>query len=326
MLVRAAAALGLAIVLVVIQIPRGFAHTCTPDADIPITGTLLLPRGSGLERFHVREGRGETLPILPTNGVVSHVSRSHDGARVALARFSRPDGDSLGGADILISASEGGLPQQVIRRAAPGELLTSPTWMPDGSIVFERSSVAGGAASSSIQRLEPNGANQTIVDRGIAPSVSVDGRALAYVRSDRSDRLIHRVLESGTERVLMDDPGFLALAFPRYSPDGEWVAFAAAGEPERSLGAGLPSRWLGLGVQPVHAHGVPWDIFAVRVADGHLRRLTHYYDDDPSVAWSPDGQWLALLGGESMKVFSFAGDAYYCVSAVGGYGGFDWIE
>src|SRR5262245_24341831 len=78
----------------------GRAHMCSPDPVVPVPGMLLVPRASGLARFSLSERAVEQLPVLPSAGVVSQVARSPDGSRLAVARFSRPDGDPIGGADI----------------------------------------------------------------------------------------------------------------------------------------------------------------------------------------------------------------------------------
>jgi Tol biopolymer transport system component len=44
------------------------------------------------------------------------------------------------------------------------------------------------------------------------------------------------------------------------------------------------------------AHGLPWDLWLIRRDGSGLRRLTRLAEDDASLAWSPDGAWLAFQG------------------------------
>jgi len=81
----------------------------------------------------------------------------------------------------------------------------------------------------------------------------------------------------------------------------------------------------GLQAAVAHAHGVPWDIWVVRPDGSDLRRVTYFYDDDPSAAWSPDGQWLAVFSGEALHVVAVDGPANFCIAGEGGYGAIEWL-
>ena len=324
---RLAFSAALAVTLLVVPFAgTSRAHICTPDPEVPAPGSLLIPQASGLARFSFADRLVETLPVLPSSGLVSQVARSSDGTRLALARFSRTEGESIGGSDVLITGPDGGAVLDRLERTRPGELIAAPAWHPRGGLVFERSTVSGGTSAARIEWRQADDAMVTLVERGASPTVSHDGRWLAYIHAQQGDRLMLRDLAGGEERVLVADTAFLAIAFPRFSPNGEWLAFAAAGEP---VAAPLPSVGL-TGWRPgpalAQAHGVPWDTWAVRVSDGVVTRLSSYYDDDPAVAWSPDGWWVAMFAGESIKAIAVDGSASYCVLGTGGYGGLEWIE
>lgn len=154
---------------------------------------------------------------------------------------------------------------------------------------------------------------------------------LAVVRFDGRDRLIVRPLEGGPERIVVDEPGQLAIAFPRFAPDGGWIAFTAAGElpPLPEGGAHRPFGLDGMaaifGTRTALAHGAPWEIWVVRPDGSDLRRVTSFEDDDASVTWSPDGVWLATLSAEAIHIVSQDGSSPYCVSNQGGYGALEWL-
>jgi Tol biopolymer transport system component len=236
----------------------------------------------------------------------------------------------VGGQDILIVGLEGGEPLSRLERARAGEALGSPSWLPDGSLVFERRSTVGSAASARVEHQGLDGsASRVVAERAASPSASPDGARVAFIRTDEIDRLLIQGLAGGPERILVDDPLFLALAFPRFSPDGSWIAFAAVSDPSVAGDAfRLGDARLAASAfrTPVaHAHGLPWDIWLVRPDGSELRRLTYFYDDDPSAAWSPDGRWLAVFSGEALHVVAVEGSENYCIAGEGGYGGLEWI-
>lgn len=293
-----------------------------------VGGALLLPSGAGLALLSLPDRTLRALPVLPVGGVVNHVARSPDGSRLAVARFSRRPGDQVGGADIPVTGPEGGNALLTIERERPGEVLGAPAWLPDGGLVFERQTLTGSFAETRLERSSPDGSGRRVlVDQASSPAVSPDGRLLAFVRSAAPDLLIIRSPDGGPERVLVQDPSFGGLAFPRFSPDGRWLAFSAVGGPSSPLPT--PAQWnVGhhlLAARLALAHGIPWDVWLVPVEGGEVRRVTSFYDDDPAAAWSPDGRWLAVFGGESIKVVSTEGQATYCILDTGGYGGLEWV-
>jgi len=304
----------------------GRAHMCTPDPVVPVPGALVVPRASGLARFSLSDRDVESLPVFPSIGSVSHVARSPDGTRLAVSRFSRPEGDSIGGSDVLVTGPDGGAAIDRIERSEPGEIVSAAVWHPRGGLVFERSTVIGGLSSARIDWRREDGSVVTLVDRGTAPTLSVDGGQLAFVEAQRGDRLLVKDLDSGDTRVLVANDAFLAVAFPRFSPNGEWIAFAAVGEPT-GLRPPSTASWSPFSPGPgvAAAHGIPWDSWVVRLDSGELTRVSSFYDDDPAVAWSPDSRWIAMYAGESVNVIAVDGSAAYCVLSTGGYGGFEWI-
>jgi Tol biopolymer transport system component len=313
------------------------AHTCDPDPQVGVSGRLVFPRASGLVALDLPDRVSHQLAVLPSVGVVTGLARSPDGGAFAVARFWRPPEHTVGGQDILIVSPDGGEPRGRIDRSQPGEVLGAPNWLPDGSLVFDRQSVAGVTVSSRIERAVPGGSEtQLLADRGWAPTVSPDGASVAFIRSQDIDRLVIKPIAGGPELVLVDEPQFLSLSFPRFSPDGAWIAFAAASIPgaELQIPAAIgPSRppnpegsllLRGLGGQ-AYAHGIPWDIWLVRPDGSELRRLTNFFDDDPSAAWSPDGRWVAVFSAEALHVVAVDGPANYCIAGEGGYGAIEWL-
>ncbi|MDP8923964.1 MAG: hypothetical protein M3O34_13925 [Chloroflexota bacterium] len=334
---RLALAATLALASLVVLPFGGAAHTCVPDAEVGVGGRLLLPRASGLALMSLPDRDVRPVPILPARGVTTAVASTRDGGLLAVSRFWRPPHHQIGGQDILIVGADGGEPIATLERGRPGEELGSPSWLPDGSLVYERRDV-GRAAMMRVERRALGDTDGTILADGArSPAVSPDGARLAFVRSEQVDRLIVRDLAGGDERVLVDEPSLVSLAFPRFSPDGTWIAFSAVADPALGASPLEPLAFVGtstsprrsatsaLGARTAHAHGLPWDIFAVRADGSEWRRITYFYDDDPAVAWSPDGRWLVTFSGEALHVVAADGAADYCLAGEGGYGALEWL-
>ncbi|MCC7370565.1 MAG: PD40 domain-containing protein [Chloroflexi bacterium] len=329
------------------------AHTCTPDATVAGSGRLLVPKASGVSVFELPGRMQRTIAITPAQGVATAVAASRDGSLLAVPRFWRPPADRVGGQDILLVGPGGGAPIGTLPRSRPGEALGSPSWLPDGSLVYERRVLSGTNEIVQIERAAPGGTAQVLAEDASSPSTSPDGALLALVRFAGTDRLSVMTVGGGPEHVIVDQPQLLSIAFPRFSPDGTWIAFTAASDPgvaaeerpdlpadtpptDRPTGSGVHPR-VGyrlplltdtpppIGARTVRAHGVPWDVWVVRPDGSELRQVTTFADDDSSVTWSPDGQHLATFSAEAMHVVSVDGAASYCLAGEGGYGGIEWL-
>jgi hypothetical protein len=328
--------------------PAGEAHTCTPDPSVGVSGRLVLPRASGLAIVGLPDRDVRTVPIPPSLGVTTGVASSRNGSLLAVPRFWRPPDHKVGGQDILLVNPDGGESVVTLERGQPGEVLGSPAWLPDGSLVYERRMLSGSNEAVRIERAQPGQPGQVLAENAFGPGVSPDGTMLAMIRFSGTDRLIVRPVDGGPEQVLVDRPHLLSIAFPRFSPDGSWIAFTAASDPAvtpdgRPMQDGRPasvrvSPWplarqlpfLGaatalLGTPTARAHGIPWDVWVIRPDGSGLRRVTSFLDDDSSVAWSPDGRWLATFSAEALHVVALEGPENYCISNEGGYGALEWL-
>ena len=103
----------------------------------------------------------------------------------------------------------------------------NPIWTPDGRYVVYASSRGGRTA---IYRQPAEGGSEaeslTPLDTPAAdPTVSGDGRYLAYLRTDRIDIWMRRIDREDECRPLLAS-GFAEWA-PRLSPDGRWLAYCS---------------------------------------------------------------------------------------------------
>jgi hypothetical protein len=338
-------ALALALVALVAPVPASEAHTCTPDAEIGIRGRLLLPNGSGFSVLDLPGRASQQIAVTPAQGLTTAVASAPEGGLLAVTRFWRPPADKVGGQDILLIGPDGGAPVATIERSQPGESLGSPSWLPDGSLVFERRKLGGANEVVQVDRARPGEPAERLADGAASPAASPDGSLLVMTRpadqANQGDVLVARPLEGGPEQVLVDGTRRLSIAFPRFSADGAWIAFTgASGDATSSVQPAqmpVPSPTLDarvrlprsaaylIGATPVSAHGIPWDVWIIRPDGRDLHRVTSFFDDDSSAAWSPDGHWLMTYSAEALHAVAVDGSASFCIANAGGYGGIEWL-
>jgi TolB protein len=234
---------------------------------------------------------------------------SPDGRRIAFK--STRTGPNF---DLYVMDADGGNITRVTDHTAHDH---DPVWMPDGqSLIFSSERDSRGdlyrvwLADRRVERLTRN-----FVGRAIMPSVSPDGRAVAFA-AQTLERLrfwefqVHILdLASGKTRALGASGG---ACWPAWSRDGRAIAnVSLAKEPStielRRPAEGAPreliaapgrwhyypdwshdDRWLALSVSPQHHEGEDWDL-AIVPADGSapLRKLTSGPGNDRSPDWRP---------------------------------------
>jgi dipeptidyl aminopeptidase/acylaminoacyl peptidase len=240
-----------------------------------------------------------------------------DGSRVAYSRSLPVPATDLPIYEIWSVQPDGSNNQPLVARR-PGEDLLYPAWTPDGQrLLFTSDQVldpatggtptdehlSEGVETWTIETVDATGgARRPLIADAQMPDMSRDGRYLVYVaaptaRSEVEQIMTHTLMiadaDGGNARVLVPPDQFQDVQEPRFSPDGQQVAFSAV-NPGGWEGGLLP--WFtALLAPPVSANGVPWDIYLVAAAGGAPRRLTHLQADLPTVAWGADSQHLALL-------------------------------
>jgi hypothetical protein len=142
---------------------------------------------------------------------------------------------------------------------------TWPEWSTDGFIYFQ------GATSSGrrVARIRPDGSGLEALALGVTasmPSPSPDGASIVYVAGDNIGALTILNLATGTRTIL---PGTQNAQSPRWSPDGQWIAYTKYSQGELML-----IRPSGAELHRIGAHG----LYA-------------------GISWSPDSKWI--LGAES---------------------------
>jgi Tol biopolymer transport system component len=295
-------------------------------------GTIVAPRGSGLVMVDAATGAERQVAVTPSIGVTGHAAWSPDGSRVALSRFGRRPGERIGGSDILVVPADGGPAWAAAEHDAEGVLLRAPAWAHDGSgLYYDYLPQDAGPQSSRVEFATSSGTGAWIVAGAAAwPDISPDGRWLAYARPSSEeadfDELVLQSLETGSSTVVVAGGQFVQLICPRFAPDGSRIAFIGAtsrGEEETATAPAPGSLASRLWAAP-RAHGPPGDAYLVALDGSGLTRRTDFAEDEPTLAWSPDGAWLAILAGGGLYLVEADGSQPPAVLAPGSFGGIDW--
>lgn len=298
-------------------------------AGLELQGQLYYTQGfDGLWRHDLQRGVSERWWLPEAGSLVSGVAAAPDGSRLALA-WAPPgaDGFQPGTTDLWLTDLPAVEPRPLLVREDVFEAWRDPFWSPDGEwllVTHQRATRdAGGEVRNihlTVERVAPDGRRATLLEDAEQAALSPDGAQLAYLRVDPeswAQSLMHARAAGSEARELVAAATFLALASPRFTPDGEAVVFSASG-PRREAEAAVVN---GAGV--VRAHGAPWHIWQVSLADGELSRLTEQTLDGPALAWAPDGgDALAVLAAEGL--YLRARGRLWRVAAVSAEGGLSW--
>ncbi len=327
----AAVALGL-VALLLDPLGDGAPPGVAAQAPADLSGRLLLPRNRDIWQLDAGSRAERRLLAGAPFTFVTQASWAPDGRHVAYSVFRAWQPERPAGSDLYTVSVDGGEPRLVLAALGEEVSFTEPVWTPDGAHLIYSALVRDptdrtGAVRNRVERVPvAAGERALLVDDGFSPALSRDGRHLAFLRGGDSpaggDVALWVADATGRDARPVLPPGqFTSLAFPRFAPSGDRLAFAAIGGPARPRGAGdvLPRL-----ARLARAHGLPWDLWEVRTDGTGLRRLTDLAEDDPSVAWSPDGRWVAFQGGSGVHVVDVATTALYLLSETVGFGGMDW--
>jgi Tol biopolymer transport system component len=292
------------------------------------SGQIAMPVAGGVSLVDPATGRARELVPGRANASVTAVAWSPDRATLAYTLFHRRPEDRVSSAELFTIPADGGSPTLVVPRPQPGTVVDAPAWSADGrSIFYAFQGVENGKPVARVERVTvAEGSRTVLYDDASFPSASPDGRLLAFTYDDgRGQALRVGAVDGGDPRELVATSAFRGLMGPRFSPDGAWIAFVAVG-----LGpAGdLPPRPTGLAalfaVPVAHAHGDPWGVWKIRPDGRDLQRIGTFQEDEPLVAWSRDGAWIAVHGTGGLWLLDAQGGLEPRRLADGTIGGIDW--
>ena len=248
-------------------------------------------------------------------------------------------GGGARGADLVLLDLDSGALTPLASRTDATESLVAPAWWPDGSaVLFERDDLTGrpvGAPGQEVPRY-PSRIEAISIDSqarvlltadGRQPSPAPDGSHVVFARTtSQGASLLVWTNGEGTEQTLVAAGRFVDVAYPRYSPAGDQIAFVA---PQSGLNSstpfpGLAGRFV-FAMALERAHGIPWDPWVMNVDGSGLRRAAVVGGDEPSVSWSPDGSRLFVYSGTGSAVVDLATGETTPLTYITGYGPTAWL-
>jgi Tol biopolymer transport system component len=322
----------------------------SPDS---LQGRIAWPKDGDLWVYDLSTKQEKKITNLPRGAAVTGAAWSPDGQRVVFSQFGRRPNERASGADLYVANADGSDAHVFAERDAANTVLDTPYWAPSGRVYYTLRRVQNGRESQTIVRQTEGGEPETLVENAYSPTVTPDESVLVYLRTTRAGQSLMKkaIGQSDDGCELLSDQVFQYLSQPRVSPDGKKVALGGSGEANpgpSSCGANNadkpaalnPAAPVPLGVlnlagwfdfldpltTTAEAHGLPADVYALGLDGGGLQRIADIKDDDPTVAWSPDGSRLAIFGVAALYVVDSKGGPTQKLVEQGGYGGLDWTR
>lgn len=281
------------------------------DVVLALDRTVAVQRFDGPRRALVTLDQPGTYPLFPR--------WSPDGRSIAYVqrRFFTGTAEADWGDDVYVQPLDGGPARLVRAHRQRGQQVEGLAWTPDGGALLLGDVRAGddgnpfSRGSARVVRFEiASGVEHVLIEGGTDPSLSADGRRLAYLHGATSKPALLVADADGTRAAEVVPAGvFVVIRSPRIAPDGRSVLLAAPAE--RAAMTPPPPRLLArlLGARRAEAHGLPAYAWSVDIASGQRRRLTDFAMDDPAVAWSDGGRTVVILAPDGLYRASPDGSA-----------------
>lgn len=258
-------------------------------------GTLVWSNGNTIMSMDPATGQRKTLATLPANRYFASPALSPDGRSFAAATFQV--NPPVAGADLYVVSRDGTEVKPLVSFQDAGGSLGYPSWSPDGAFIYATVNASASPEGSTIVRVPAGGGPlQKLVQGGNYPIISPDGKTLVFTKTNVAAGTgeLWRANPDGTDAKPIPGALFAGVLKPVFSPDGTTLGFSADADP---LQASTSSKRLPLfGPGVALAHGVPWDAWTIPVSGGTPERRSSIREDQPVLAWSPDGQWLGMNG------------------------------
>jgi Tol biopolymer transport system component len=301
------------------------------NAPPAIGGQIAMPVAGGVNLVDTGSGKSQQLFPGEANASVTAVAWSPDRQTLAYTLFHRRSEDRVSSAELFTIPATGGTPTLLVPRPQPGTVIDAPAWSPDGTSIFF--AYQGVENSKPVARIERVGltdnARQILYPDAAFPAVAPDGRGLAFVYDNGSGQALRLgSVDGGDAREIVNASAFQGLMGPRFSPDGAWIAFVGQGpgpsgmvEPSDS---GLSALLHVFAVPVAEAHGNPWSVWKVRPDGKDLQRVSSLQEDEPLIAWSKDGAWIAVHGTGGLWLVDVSGQTEPRRLTDGTIGAIDW--
>jgi Tol biopolymer transport system component len=305
-----------------------------------VQGRIAWPKDGDLWIYDLSTRQQRKITNLPGGAADTGASFSPDGKRIVYSQFWRQPNERVSGADLFVANADGSNPQIFAQRETANGVLESPQWAAGGNVYYSIRRTQAGRESLSIARQTEGGQPETLVDGAYNPTVSADESTLVYLKTTRAGQaMMKKTIGQQNDCELLSDQVFQYLSQPRISPDGTRIALGGSGEPNaQPSGCGGDNRPKPSGAAPLlelarllepavaYAHGLPADVYTLGIDGSNLQRVADIKDDDPTVAWSPDGSRMAVFGVAALYLVDSKGGATTKLVEQGGYGGLDWAK
>jgi len=309
-----------------------------PSLPPSVTGVLTYQRAGNIYLLPLDARVERKLTSFAPADSAVYSARSPDGGRIAYVRVEGM------GSSLWLMNGDGSGGRKLVDESTGYVTLERPQWAPDGlGIVYSYHGfiVEGNAIKGETFRAErvdlQTGERTALAEDAAGPTLAPDG-SLAFVRTIRGGQQLVVLEPSGTERVLVPEGMFVSLAAPRFSLDGRRIAFTAVGAGPK-VGGQAPARqeqgilWSALQrtigsaleTRVAYAHGAPARVWMVDM-NGAVRGVGELAEDEPTVAWSADGQHLAVSGNGGVYILDAASGQPIQLAKLGGVGGIDWTR
>jgi Tol biopolymer transport system component len=311
-------------------------------------GRIVWPREGDLWILDLATRQSTRVTELPRGAQVFGASWSPDGQQIVYSQFWRRPGETSSGADLMVVNADGTDPRVLVDRGDPSTLLESPVWAASGNVYYTARRVEAGREMTSVVRQKDGGPPETLADDAFFGAPFPDESSIVYVRASRVGQGVWKrsLAANGRECSLLPDTVFQLVGQPRVSPDGSTIAVAASGDPVPGTGTcqsaptsastnllqnpppgALPlATLLGLAPSVASAHGLPWDIWWLNPDGSGLSRTVELQEDEPTVAWAPDGSAMAIFGVGALYLADASNGQVARLVDQGGYGGLDWTR
>jgi len=281
--------------------------TQLPPLSTPLTGHVILTENTvGIMRWDFASNTITPVFLPPQNGLVASASLSPDGKTIVMA-YAPPPVDNkpnLGYTNLYTVAADGSSgAAPMLQGDHSQEFYFTPVWSPDGEFIYYGHYIEGGPTYSGptgffMERMAyPSGQAQVLLQYGFVPHLTPDGSKLVYISVDPNSYLNNLFVASadGTNPVSLIGANVLwAIDAVAISPDSQTVIFGAdSNGPAQSS---VPWYYAWLGIRVAQAHSIPEDLYSVPITGGPPKRLTNLGITWPSVAFSPDGQHVLVIG------------------------------
>ena len=219
-------------------------------------------REGNFEIYSMNADGGEPKRLTTNSGHDSFPKFSPDGTQILFN--SNMDSETT---DIYLMNSDGA----GVRRLTDWKSneLTRNGWSPDGTKIAFNSDRDGNddIYIMSVEAFRPKLIAADEKANLQTPMVSPDGKSIVYSAEleDKTGELRLIDIDSNRERVLLKTSS--SSNYPRWSPDGRWIAFH----------------------QEVDGK---WDVFKFNTSTNEVVNLTNNPASDSVPTWSPDGEWI----------------------------------